>query len=163
MKVLEETRSVNRIPATNGIEIKKIIVAVDLSPHSEKTAAYGAEFAKKVGASVTLVHVFPPEPTPEFAGEGFYESFEQSRRLMAGKLTKLVEQVCATGIKCEYDFRVGDPAEQITRAAQDSHADLIISAAHHPGFLGRFFGLDQAPRILHRASCPVLVYHEGSE
>ena len=163
MKVLEETRSVDRIAATNGIEIKKIIVAVDLSPHSEKTAIYGAEFAKKVDASITLVHVLPPEPTPEFASEGFYESLERGRRLMVGKLTKLVEQVRATGVKCDYDFRIGDPAEEVTRAARESRADLIISATHHPGLLGRFFGLDQAPRILHRAGCPVLVYHEGNE
>jgi nucleotide-binding universal stress UspA family protein len=163
MKVLEETRGVDRIAATNGIEITKIIVAVDLSPHSEKTATYGAEFAKKIGASVTLVHVFPPEPHPEFASEGFYESLERGRRLMVGKLTKLVEQVRATGIKCDYDFRIGDPAEEVTRAAQELHADLIISATHHPGWLGRFFGLDQAPRILHRAGCPILVYHDGNE
>ena len=146
-----------------NLNIRKIVVAVDLSPHSEKTAAYAADFAKNVGASVTLVHVFPSEPTPEFAGEGFYESLEQGRRLMLGKLTKLVEQVRATGMKCDYDFRIGDPAEEVTRAARESRADLIISATHHPGLLGRFFGLDQAPRILHRAGCPVLVYHEGNE
>ena len=147
----------------DNLNIRKIVVAVDLSPHSEKTAAYAADFAKNVGASVTLVHVFPSEPTPEFAGEGFYESFERGRRLMLGKLTKLVEQVRATGMKCDYDFRIGDPAEEVTRAARESRADLIISATHHPGLLGRFFGLDQAPRILHRAACPVLVYHEGNE
>jgi hypothetical protein len=27
-------------------------------------------------------------------------------------------------------------------------ADLISTASYHPGFLGRLFGLEQAPRIL---------------
>lgn len=164
MKVLETTnaaasRSVNE----DRFNIASILVAIDLTPHSEKTAAYGAEFAKSVGASVTLLHVFPPEPSVEFMSEHVFESFERSRRLMAERLTKLTEQVHQAGVKCDRDFRVGDPAEQVVVAAKDLHADLIITGAHHPGFLGRLFGLDQAPRILHRASCPVLVYHEGNE
>lgn len=82
---------------------------------------------------------------------------------MAQKLTKLIENLRKTGVKCDDDLRFGDPAEQVTLAAQTLNADLIITACHHPGFLGRLFGLDQAPRILHRSSCPVLVYHEGAE
>ena len=164
MNALEDTKAVAR-PLVNvdGSSIAKILVAVDLTPHSEKTAAYGAEFAKCVGASVILLHVFPPEPSEEFASEHLYETFERSRRLMARRLTKLIEQVRATGVKCDDDFRVGDPAEQVVMAARDLHADLIITGAHHPGFLGRLFGLDQPPRILHRAGCSVLVYHEGNE
>ena len=164
MNALEETKAVAR-PLVNvdGSNIAKILVAVDLTPHSEKTAAYGAEFAKSVGASVILLHVFPPEPNEEFTSETVFESFERSRRLMAQRLTKLIEQVRATGVKCDDDFRVGDPAEKIVESAKDLHADLIVTGAHHPGFLGRLFGLDQPPRVLHRAGCPVLVYHEGNE
>jgi nucleotide-binding universal stress UspA family protein len=163
MNALEKTRTTDRIAATNGFNIKKIVVAVDLSPHSTKTAAYAAEFAKNVGAAVTLLHVLSPEPSKEFASEQLYERYEQGRRLVGWKLIELVEKIRQTGVKCDHDFRVGDPAEQIARSAQDLHADLIITATHHPGFLGRLFGMDQAPRILHRASCPILVYHEGSE
>jgi nucleotide-binding universal stress UspA family protein len=164
MNALEETRVVTR-PQKNVDDpnIAKILVAVDLTPHSEKTAAYGAAFAKRVGASVILLHVFPPEPSVEFMSERVYESFERNRRLMGQRLTKLLEQIRATGVKCEDDFRVGDPAEKITESAEELHADLIVTGAHHPGFLGRLFSLDQPPRILHRAGCPVLVYHEGNE
>jgi nucleotide-binding universal stress UspA family protein len=45
--------------------------------------------------------------------------------------------------------------------AQERDADLIITASHRPGFLARLLYLDQAPRIMHAASCPVLVYHEA--
>jgi nucleotide-binding universal stress UspA family protein len=163
MNVVEKPVKANKRASDRPFNIEKIIVAVDLSPHSAKTAAYGAEFAKSVGATVTLLHVFPPEPSIEFGTEALYKTFEAGRRLDAQKLIELVEQVRQTGVKCDHDFRVGDPAEQITQAAQTKDADLIITAAHHPGFLGRLFNMDQAPRILHRASCPVLVYHEGSQ
>ena len=164
MNTLEETKAAaNQSVNYDRFNIARILVAVDLTPHSEKTAAYAAEFAKSVGASVTLLHVFPPEPSVEFMSEGVFESFQRGRRLMAERLTKLIEQVRGTDVKCDQDFRVGDPAEQVTAAAKDLHADLIITGAHHPGFLGRLFGLDQAPRVMHRAGCPVLVYHEGNE
>jgi nucleotide-binding universal stress UspA family protein len=136
------------------------MVAVDLSPHSEKTAAYAAKFARSLGASITLVHVFPPEPTTEFTSVRAHEVFEEGRWRMLGKLTKLMETVQQTGVECTDDFRVGDPAEEVVLAAQSVNADLIITASRNPGLFGRFFGLDQAPRILHRATCPVLVYHE---
>jgi nucleotide-binding universal stress UspA family protein len=42
-------------------------------------------------------------------------------------------------------------------------ADLIVTASHHPTFLRRLFNLDKAPRIMHRAPCPVLVYHEKNQ
>ena len=163
MNVIEKPRKADKRASDSPFNIKKIIVAVDLSPHSAKTAAYGAEFAKSVGATVTLLHIFPPEPSMEFGTEALYKSFEKGRRLDAQKLFELVEQVRQTGVKCDHDFRVGDPAEQITQSAQIEGADLIITASHHPGFLGRLFNMDQAPRILHRAGCPVLVYHEGNE
>jgi len=164
MNILEETKAAaSQSINEDRFSIAKVLVAVDLTPHSEKTAAYGAEFAKSVGASVTLLHVFPPEPNVEFASESVFESFERSRRLMAQRLTKLIDQVRETGVECDRDFRVGDPAEKIVESARDLHADLIVTGAHHPGFLGRLFGLDQPPRILHRAGCPVLVYHEGNE
>jgi nucleotide-binding universal stress UspA family protein len=163
MNILEGTKSTEESASTNHFNIKRIIVAVDLSPAPEKTANYAAEFARNLGASITLLHIFPPEPSVEFASEQLYESYEQNRRVMIWKLMELVEQVRRTGVKCDYDCRVGDPAEEVTLAAHDSHADLIIAASHRPGLFRRLFGMDQAPRILYRASCPVLVYHEGNQ
>jgi nucleotide-binding universal stress UspA family protein len=163
MNVLETKKALVQGADGNDFKIKKILVAVDLSPHSEKTAAFAAKFAKSVEASITLVHVFPPEPVTGFSSESIYESFERSRQRTAQKLTKLVQQVRKTGVKCDDNIRVGEPAEEVTLAAKILDADLIITATHHPGFLGRLLGLDQAPRILHRADCPVLVYHEGNE
>ena len=163
MNVQDETVAANQAINARSDNIAKILVAVDLTPHSEKTVAYGVYFAKRVGASITILHVFPPEPAVEFMSEYVFESFERSRRLMGQKLTKLIEQVRQTGVKCDHDFRVGDPAEEVAAAAKDLHADLIITGKHHAGLLGRLFSLDQAPRILHRVGCPVLVHPDGDE
>ena len=145
------------------LNIKSIVVAVDLSPHSEKTAACAAEFAKTFGASVTLVHAFAPERVTEFTTQEVHEGYVEEGRATERELEKLAATIRKTYPDCHAEFRVGDPAAQVCLIAQDVDADLIITASHHPGFLSRLFGLDQAPRILHRADCPVLVYHEQNE
>jgi nucleotide-binding universal stress UspA family protein len=124
------------------------------------TAAYAAEFARSFGASITLVHVFAPERITEFTTEEVHELYEEELQATERDLAKLADAVRETYPDCDFEFRVGDPAEQVALIAKDLDVDLIITASHHPDFLSRLFGIDQAPRILHRAHCPVLVYHE---
>jgi nucleotide-binding universal stress UspA family protein len=157
-QILEKTDK-----TSESFDVRKIVAAVDLSKHSKKTAAYAAEFAKSFGASITLVHAFAPEPITEFTTAEVHERYEADLRASERDLRKLAEAVRETYPDCDSEFRVGDPAEQVTLVAKDLDADLIITASHHPGFLGRLFGMDQAPRILHRTQCPVLVYHEGKD
>jgi nucleotide-binding universal stress UspA family protein len=152
-------------PDTNPytLNMKRIVAAVDLSTHSKRTAAYAAQFAKSFGASLTLVHAFAPERITEFTTEEVHERYEEYMRDTERDLDQLAAAVRETYPDCDTEFRVGDPAEEVNLIAKDLHADLIITASHHPGFLSRLFGTDQAPRILHRAECPVLVYHESNE
>ena len=156
-------KSATEAPALDkdDLNIKRIVVAVDLSPHSERTARYSAEFAKSFDASITLVHVFATEPVRTLNANETPE--EEERHNTERKLGELVRKIQQAYPKCDMRFRNGDPGEQITSVARDLEADLIITASHHPGFLARLFGWDQAPRILHRARCPVLVYHEAIE
>ncbi|MFY9987039.1 MAG: universal stress protein [Chthoniobacterales bacterium] len=162
-EILEQRETEKDISSEYDLNIKTIVVAVDLSPHSEKTAAYAVEFARSFAASITLVHVFPTEHITEFTTQEVHESFEEEQRATQRRLRTLMESLREGYPDCNVEFRIGDPAEQVTQLARETNADLIITASHHPGFLGRLFGLDQAPRILHRAGCPVLVYHEGAE
>jgi nucleotide-binding universal stress UspA family protein len=76
------------------------------------------------------------------------------------RLDDLKQKVRDTGLPCESVYLVGEPAEQIADLARHTGADLIITASHHPKFLGRLFNLDKAPQIMHRAPCPVLIYQE---
>lgn len=160
---VEKTAATEGVPNKHDLNIRKIVVALDLSAHSEKTAVYAAGFARRFGASLTLVHVFAPEPITEFTTQEAHETFEEERRATGKKLKTLVVKIHETYADCDMELRIGDPAEQVTLAALDTNADLVITASHHPSFLARLFGLDQAPRILHRARCPVLVYHEEIE
>jgi nucleotide-binding universal stress UspA family protein len=160
-KILEEVATNRKKPDENGLKIGEIVVAVDLSSHSEKTARYAVALAKSLGASITLVHVFAAEVITEFSTETIHKSYEEQRRSAERKLTGLAEKIHETGPSCNTQFRIGDLADEVSRAAFSLNADLIVTASHHPSFLARLFRADQAPRILHSAPCSVLVYHEG--
>ena len=153
--------TVNHEPVKkSAASIHKILVAVDLSEHSKSTISYAAQIAKCLNASIVLVHVFQPEALFEFPNEYSYQLVEQQRRDYEMRLVDLTEAVHDMRVGCESALLTGDPAERVGEFARDLGVDLIITASHHPKFLTRLFNLDKAPQIMHRAPCPVLVYHE---
>jgi nucleotide-binding universal stress UspA family protein len=141
--------------------VKRIVVATDLSEQSRKTVAYVVALARRFGASLTLVHVFEPDPIT-FSTPEANEAFENARRDAELVLLGLFEEVRQTHPDCEMEFRVGDPVKQIALMASTLKADLVVTGGHHLRFLARMFAADEAPRILHATGCPVLVYREGT-
>ena len=144
-----------------ALRVKQIVVAIDLSPHSEKTVAYAVEIARIFGATIYLVYVrAPPESLIEYTTQPLHEYLEEERRGLEQELRNLCEKIRQFYPNCGFEFRVGDPADQVSQLARTLDADLIITASHHTSFLGDLFNLDQAPKIMHRAPCSVLVYHD---
>ena len=146
-----------------ALSIKTILVAVDLFSHSERTVAYALSIARNFGASLKLVHVYAPPASSEFGTEDICRLLEKDRKDAERRLTNLVDQIRAIYPKCESLFTTGDPAEQVAKAAIMMRADLIVVGRHHQTLVGRFFKLDQAPKIIHRATCPVLVWDDDDD
>jgi nucleotide-binding universal stress UspA family protein len=142
-----------------ALAIKQIVVAVYLSPRSEATARYALGIAEAFGASLMLVHVYPVTEVNEFMTEEDYRALDRQRRAAQAALTKLTQTLQADYPACEERFLIGEPAEQVAWLAREFNADLIVMGSHRPGLLVRLFSLDQAPPIMQRAPCPVLVYH----
>ncbi len=155
MKTLEAEKLEDKL-----ISIQRVIVAVDLTEHSVATAHYAARIAKWFGASLYVAHVFAPETLYVFGSAGTCNLADQQRRELRAQLGDLTEQVQKIVPICASVLLEGEAAEQISALARDVDADLIVTASHHPKFLGRLLNLDKAPQIMHRAPCPVLVYHE---
>jgi nucleotide-binding universal stress UspA family protein len=85
-----------------------------------------------------------------------------AHHVLAGLFVNCVREESVHGMQvaCESAFLIRYPAERIGELDRDVGADLIVTASHHPKFLARLFNLGKAPRIMHRARCPVLVSHE---
>jgi nucleotide-binding universal stress UspA family protein len=155
MKTLETETLVHQI-----VSIKKVLVAVDLSHHSEATAFYAAGIANQFGATLTIVHVYEPVPLSEYTCESTFTLLDNQHDCLEKILEEIAQKVRRLGVSSDSFFLVGEPAGKISGLAREIDADLIVTASHHLTFLGRLFNLDKAPQIMHQAPCPVLVYHE---
>ena len=143
------------------VSIKKVLVAVDLSEQSEATATYAAEIAKCFGASLTLVHVHDPVPLYEYASETTCMVLDEQREDLQKLLNELTQQVRKLGLVCRSVFLDGNPAERISALASEIDADLIVTGSRPCTFLGSLLSRHKAPQIMHRAPCPVLIYHQN--
>jgi nucleotide-binding universal stress UspA family protein len=158
--LLKEARAPQAISSGADFGIKKILVAVDLSPHSEATAAYAAELAAPFNASVALVHVCSPKEGTKVA-DGTDSGFGDPVNTPEEDLGNLVKKVRKAYPSCTGYLVIGDPADKIVLMAETLRADLIVTGSYHQRFVGQLLGLDQPSRIVHEAPCPVLVYHNG--
>jgi nucleotide-binding universal stress UspA family protein len=77
-------------------------------------------------------------------------------------LGNLVKKIRQEYPECSGYVCVGDPADKIVMMAEILRADLILTGSRQPNFLGRLLGFDEPSRIVHRALCPVLVYHDAN-
>ena len=144
-----------------NLNIKKILVAVDLSPQSEKTVSFAVSLAKPLGAYISLVHVCSRDESAEVTGKKD-NRFEEPVFVSQEKLEDLAREVRRTYPNCSAHLCVGDAADKIALMADMLRVDLILLGSHHPNVLGRLLGLDQTERIMHQAPCPVLTYSSST-
>jgi universal stress protein A len=143
--------------------IRQILIPVDLSLHSEITALYATGLAGSFKAAMTLAHIHRPEPISEMNIEHVGDRFDQERSNAARKLEDLLVTIRAIYPNCRQEFWTGTVAKDIALLAARLDADLIVTASHNRTTLGQLFNLEQAPKISHRAPCPVLVYQHALE
>jgi nucleotide-binding universal stress UspA family protein len=142
------------------LNLKTIVVAVDLSRHSEATALFAASVARRFGAKLRVVHVFSPSPAAEFGRAADHPSLKDNQQEAEKHLSALTAKVRAFYPRTAYILRVGDPCEQIIQAAAVAGADMIVTARHEQTVIGRLLNLSEAPKIIHQANCPVLVWQD---
>jgi nucleotide-binding universal stress UspA family protein len=133
---------------------ERIVVAVDGSPRSEKTIPVAVDLARRYASSVTIVH----------ARE--YERYEGSDVDLGPPIPaeELVQRVVATfrdaGLEAEGVIRrvsSGRTADQIVDVADDAKADLIIMGTRGMTELRSLLLGGVATKVVHQASCPVLL------
>jgi nucleotide-binding universal stress UspA family protein len=141
-------------------ELKKILVPIDFSDSSEKALRYSARFAEQFGSSVTLLHVIQPAVYP--ADFGYPPTVvdtldEATRRQIQERLEEMGRELKQ---KTDVLVRLGQPYHEITSAAKELNADLIIIATHGRTGLKHVLMGSTAERVVRYAPCPVLTVRE---
>lgn len=121
----------------------RILMATGGSPHSEATLRFGALIAQRVAATATVLTVIKRRSDRPRAA-----SVHDRARLVLG----------AERVEVTTTVRVGHPAEEIIREAEDGNYDVVIvGEKQHAGLVTRFLLGSTAVRVVEHAPCPVVV------
>ena len=143
---------------------KHILVPTDGSDLSRKAIKKGIEFAKKIEARITTIHVVPEfkviadESFVSLTPEAKKRFEEESLRRAKKMLDSVVQQAKAQGVRCTAVAEANDlPYQQIIATAKSNKCDLILMASHgRRGIASVLLGSETA-KVLTHSTIPVLV------
>jgi nucleotide-binding universal stress UspA family protein len=134
----------------------RILVPTDLTDGAARSLKLALALARDSRATVTLVHVVQQVPgLPPGEMQAFYDRLiKRSRSRLAGT----AKFFAAQGITVRSRVVIGEPAQEIVRAAAVARADVIVIGSHmvNPKRRGRGWGtISYKVGILCR--CPILL------
>lgn len=143
---------------------KHILMPTDGSEHSERAVLRGIELAKLCGAKVTGIHVMPDYrmmiATEGLVSPGIDDSLDEQAHEQAARFLDFVQTAAdQAGVPCETTIAKGQqPYDAIVDTANSRGCDLIVMTARYRKGLASLVMGNEATRVLHRASIPVLTF-----
>jgi nucleotide-binding universal stress UspA family protein len=142
------------------MEFKHILVPVDFSDPSKQALEWACELARRYGADLTLLNVYPvpgyvlPDgfvtAGPEILGEVEAKTRESLQEWAAIAASQDVTQTTiATAL--------GQSSSEIVRWAAEHKADLIVMGSHGRAGLALMLLGSTTDKVVRQAHCPVLV------
>ena len=148
----------------NSGVMKKVLIAIDYNPVSEKVAEAGYELAKMMGAQVCLMHVmadigYYSTPFPTFMG---YEGLTTAPDMnVALELRNIGEDYLQSAARHLNDETVttymgeGDTARSILKYAKEWQANLIVMGTQSHSALEKILLGTVASKVLEKTEIPV--------
>jgi nucleotide-binding universal stress UspA family protein len=143
---------------------KHILMPTDGSEHSERAIVRGIELAKLCNSRVTGIHVVPDYHLM-IAYEGAFDPVteekieEEARQRAASFLDFVKKTAAASNVPCDTVVATSDhPYDAIVNIANERGCDLIVMTLRYRKGLVKLIMGNEATRVLHRASIPVLVF-----
>lgn len=140
------------------ITLRKILLAVDFSEACEEAGRAAATLARRFGAELTMLHVYPMLPVTPDMGPWVMQNPEDLRAALDEFLKEEME-----GLVVHRSVEYGDAAHVIVRCASSLKADLIVMGTRGMGTFRRLLLGSVSAKVLNDAECPVLtmVHHRS--
>lgn len=137
--------------------MKKILVATDGSPYSEKAIEKAIELAKKDDVEIIVVNV-----AEDYCPMGLAEMDCNTIRDLVmkeskGIISSALEKFQSAGIAARGIIETGSPADTIIELAKREKTDEIVIATHGRHGAKKFVMGSVTERVIEFAPCPVLV------
>ncbi len=157
--------SANQPQSGSGVPlpVKQILVPVDFSDCSLFALRYASNLAREVDASLILVHVASSLLTPpemEFVQVDLKKFQTEVEKHASAKLIGLAQKEVLATVPSSPLVRHGTPWQEITNAAKERKADLIVIGTHGYSGLKHMLLGSTTEKVVRAAGCPVLVVRE---
>ena len=140
-----------------GFQLRRIVVPIDFSETSAQALPYAAALAEQFGAEIILLHVIEWVAVPAELGAAPSAITEADKGSVAKDLLRLRQEALGEDFPGRTIVRAGAPFQEITRAAKEMGADMIILTTRgYTGLQNILLG-STAERVVRHADCPVLV------
>jgi nucleotide-binding universal stress UspA family protein len=147
--------------------IKKILVPIDGSEHSNNALNFGLDLAEKYAAELMLLSVAQPvvvtgpmlitQPMmPPTSTAMYVEAIESAHKKMLEKTYRKVKEE-KPNLKLSKKLINGRPADRIVEIANKENFDLIVMGSRGAGGVKEFFLGSVSDRVADEAHCPVLL------
>jgi len=140
-----------------SVGIHNVLIASDLTHHSDAVVAFGLDFARLVGAHAEIAYVLPAGEYALAGGEGILAGRDAARRDLVELKSRLRRNAAYDD---ESDQRVmmleGPVAECLLQCACDKKIDLIVVGTHGRGGIAKALLGSVAEKLFRHSSVPVL-------
>ena len=134
---------------------RRILVAIENSAADKTILSHVEKLAKLTNASLLLVHVADGWAARYFDQLKLKESEEmKSDRAYLDSLKADLE---ARGLSVETSLAMGDPANELIRAAETEGVDLLAMSTHGHRFLNDLIRGTTVSKVRHMVKVPVLL------
>jgi nucleotide-binding universal stress UspA family protein len=148
---------------------KRILIAIEDSPFSEKATRIGFNLAKTLNAKVALLNVMDP-PSTSYTGDPLLGQ----QPLIMPEIAQLQEEASKAVLERFGELwsgeqelttfsQIGNPRVEILATAEEWKADLIILGTHGRTGFDHFISGSVAEGVARRSLCPVLIVPNKDE
>ena len=148
------------------MDIKQIACCTDFSENAEAAFQMSIEMAEKYHASLTIIHVLPPQVNP-MMNDSDWMVPELSTEAITLRLEERMQDEYGTKVPEGVDYRTaildGHVSSEIIKYLETHRIDLVVLGAY--GLSGMelvLFG-SVAKRVVHKAPCSVLIARKRVE
>jgi nucleotide-binding universal stress UspA family protein len=145
-------------PATEAVQLKKILVGCDFSPDSSLAFEYGLSLAQEFQADLHLAHVVePPLYDDLIKPSESRESFRQRlRTTVQEKLNSMIPEEARTWCNPVTALLAGQPHEELIKYALVNDMDLVVVGVRGHSLMESLLVGSTTGRVMRGAPCPVL-------
>ncbi len=154
-----------KTPPEEPWEVRRVLFPTDFSKASVAGLGLVAEVARKLGASLQLLHVLKaPTYIPAIPGEPpFYvsrQAFSTASARATADLAVMAERAELEGLDVDWGVTLsGDTSEGIASWAKEHDCDLVILPRHGRGAIRSILFGRVVEHAVKRCSVPVLSFH----